>query len=95
MTAFISKMTCNMMGSSEQAQWHNQSCSLSAGHCILEQVKIPVNLHGCTHKQFSKEKNMKTVFSSVPNNKMNTSDQNSFLKVGQKYPFMITSALVS
>lgn len=34
-TVFISKMTCNMMGSSGQAQCHNQSCSLSAGHCIL------------------------------------------------------------
>lgn len=95
MTVFINKMTCNMMGSSEQPQWHNQSCSLSTGHCILEQVKIPVNLQGCTDKQFSKEKNIKTGFSSVPNNKMNTSDQNSFLKVGQKYPFMITCALVS
>lgn len=92
MTVFISKITSNMMGSSEQAQWHNQSCSFSALHCILEHIKILVNLHNCTHKQFSK---IKTVFSSVPNNKMNTLDQNSFLKVGQKYPFMITSALVS
>lgn len=95
MTAFISKMTCNMMGSSEQAQWHNQSCSLSAGHCILEQVKIPVNLHAAHISSSPRKKNIKTVFSLVPNNKMNTSDQNSFLKVGQKYPFMITSALVS